>query len=46
MSCTKTSEPIEMQFGMLRRVGRGNHVLDESGDVPTEFGCLADVKAL
>jgi len=21
--------PIEMQFGMLRRIGLGNHVLDE-----------------
>ena len=24
MSCVRTAEPIEMQFGMLRQVGRGN----------------------
>jgi len=28
MSCAKTAEPIEMQFGILSRVGPGNHVLD------------------
>jgi len=28
VSCAKAAEPIEMQFGMLRLVGPGNHVLD------------------
>ena len=32
MSCAKTAEPIEMQFGMLSRVEPGNHVLDEGLD--------------
>jgi len=28
MSPAKMAEPIEMPFGMLSRVGPGNHVLD------------------
>jgi len=32
MSCAKIAEPIEMQFGMLSVVGRGNHVLDGGAD--------------
>jgi len=28
VSCVKTAEPIEMQFGMLNGVGPGNHILD------------------
>jgi len=28
VSCAKTAEPIEMQFGMLSGVDPGNHALD------------------
>jgi len=28
VSCAKTAEPTEMQFGMLSWAGPGNHVLD------------------
>ena len=38
MSCAKTAEPIEMQFGMLSRVGPGNHELYEGADAPTKRG--------
>ena len=33
MSCAKTADPIEMQFGMLSRVSPGN-VLHGDGDPP------------
>ena len=29
--CAKTAELIEMLIGLLSRMGRGNHVLDEGG---------------
>jgi len=31
VSCAKTAEPIEMQFGVLNGVGARNHVLDGMG---------------
>jgi len=34
VSCTKTAELIEMQFGMLTRVGPGSHVLHGGVDGP------------
>jgi len=34
MSCVKTVEPIEVQFGMLSR----EHVLHENADTPGTFG--------
>jgi len=34
MSCTKTSEPVEMLVGLLTRVCPKNHVLDGGMDPP------------
>ena len=31
--CAKTAELIEMPFGVLARMGPGNHVLDDGPDV-------------
>ena len=31
--CAKTAEPIEMPFGLWARMGRRNHVLDQSPEV-------------
>jgi len=36
MSPAKTSEPIEMPFGMWTSVGPRNHVLVEGSDLPRE----------
>jgi len=46
MSCAKMAEPIEMPFGMLRRVIPGNHVLDESADVLAERGTFRGMSGL
>ena len=50
VSPAKTAEPIEMPFGMMTRVGSGNHVLDGGPDAPrgrgTFWGCLPHWKAL
>jgi len=44
MTCAKTAEPTEMQFGMLSRVGpRHMYYMVCRG---TFWGCLADWKAL
>jgi len=49
MSCAKTAEPIEMQFGMLSLVGPGNtcylgcRYIQGKGHF---LGCPADSKAL
>jgi len=32
----KKAEPIEMPFGLSARMGPGNHVLDESPQVPRD----------
>jgi len=40
VSPAKTAEPIEMQFGMLRRVDPRNHVLDGGADAQMEEGTL------
>ena len=34
----KTTEPIEMPFGLRAHVGPGNHVLDGGPDSPMERG--------
>ena len=34
VSLAKAAEPIEMQFGILSRVGPENHVLNRGGDAP------------
>jgi len=38
VSCAKTAEPIEMQFGIFSWVGLGNHVLDGGADAHTGNG--------
>jgi len=48
VSCAKTAEPIEMQFGMLRLVGPGT-CITWGIDAPRQgalLGCLAHWKAL
>jgi len=48
ISCAKMAKPIEMQFGMLRRVGPWNHVLHGGAGDPTvrsTFCGLANCKA-
>jgi len=34
MNCATTSEPTEMQFGIVDWVGPRNHALDRSPDTP------------
>jgi len=41
VSCAKTAEPIEIQFGMLSRMDPGNHLLHDGADAPMRWGTLA-----
>jgi len=38
VSCAKTAESIEMQFGLLSQVSSWNHILDGGADAPSERG--------
>jgi len=40
VSPAKMAEPIEMPFGLMIRVGPGNHVLDGGPDPPREGAIL------
>jgi len=44
VSGAKTAEPIQMQFGMLDRMGPENHVLDRGAKDPTGRGVWPIVK--